>query len=295
LLATLDDFHGKMLRPQLLLATSACWPTTATEADQAMHTEETLAAAVEMIHAATLIHDDMIDDAPLRRGQTTAHVEHGNKVAVLLGDLFYTHAFDLVAGLGDVWLCQRLTRATNIVCRGELQQMFARGDAAVTEAEYERIAYGKTGALTEAACELGAWRGDQAQRDAAGAFGRSLGLAFQIIDDVLDFTGEVEKIGKATTSDAARGLMTLPVIYLLEDEQQRLRWAERLHAADAPDQREHEQALAEAVRASDALERCRARAATHVAAAQAALEHLPAGSGRDQLAALGAFIVARDR
>ena len=120
---------------------------------------EDLAAAIEMIHAATLIHDDMIDDAPMRRGQPTAHVEHGNKVAVLLGDLFYTHAFAMVAELGDAWLCQRLTHATNVVCRGELQQMFARRDAQVGEAEYEQIAYGKTGALTEAACELGAWAG----------------------------------------------------------------------------------------------------------------------------------------
>ena len=235
----------------------------------------------------------MIDDAPMRRGKGTAHVEHGNKVAVLLGDLFYTHAFALVAELSDVWLCQRLTRATNIVCRGELMQMFARGDAAVDQAEYERIAYGKTGALTEAACELGAWRGSAEEREAAGAFGRSLGLAFQIVDDILDFTGDAQKIGKVNATDAQRGLMTLPVIYFLAESPDRDLWAQRLSSAD--EDASYVDELSAAIRASTALDRCRERAAHHVAEAQAAVAKLPAGPGRDQLTLLSTFVLARDR
>ena len=230
----------------------------------------------------------MIDEADTRRGRTTAHVAHGTKTAVLLGDYFYTHAFDLVAKLGDAWMTERLTHTTNIVCAGELHQMCARADADVDVAEYERIIYGKTAALTELSCLMGALRANDAQRDACGTFGRHCGMAFQIIDDCLDYSGDVSKVGKSLAVDAERGLMTLPLIYFLQDPAEKARWGTRLGSGDA------DQALRQAVRGSSALTRAQDEARRYVREAQAALQVLPANPAREQLMQLAEFIVSRD-
>ena len=198
LVGQLGEFNGKMLRPALLLL-------MARGMGEVNDHHRQLAAALELIHTATLVHDDMIDGGEVRRGKPTPHVSFGNSTAILLGDFFYTRAFDLVAGIGDNWMTKTITATTNIICEGELLQMIAQRDAGLTRAEYDRIIYAKTAVLCETACQLGAANGDDAQREAAGAYGKSCGIAFQIVDDCLDLVGDAQKVGKSLTSDIERG------------------------------------------------------------------------------------------
>jgi octaprenyl-diphosphate synthase len=282
LIRDLGTFHGKMLRPALVLLVA-----DAVGGITVLH--HRLGAALEMIHTATLIHDDLIDDADTRRARPTAHVRFGNTTAVLLGDYFYTHAFHLVAAQREADLTERLTATTNVICRGELHQQLAARDVAITEAEYDRIIYGKTACLTELAAEFGAARGTAEQRQAAAAFGLACGMAFQIVDDCLDFSDDPQKVGKSLGTDLACGRMTLPVIRLLEAAGPR-----RAEYAAMIAQPDGSPVLAEAIRTGGALAAARATAERHVEAALAALAGLPAGPARDRLADLARFIVARD-
>jgi octaprenyl-diphosphate synthase len=276
LIAELGPFHGKMLRPALCLLVAEAVGS----ADQRHHA---LGAALELIHTATLVHDDLIDDADTRRGRTTAHVAHGNTTAVLLGDFMYTRAFSLVAGLGDLELVRRLCAATDTVCEGELHQQMAARDAGVGEAEYRRIIYGKTAALTELAGFFGAAAGDDAMRRAAAAYGRDLGMAFQVIDDCLDLAGDAQKVGKTLATDLERGRVTLPLIRVL--------------AAAAPAERAGLEERLLRARGREGVESARQLIIQRggLASAQAtALAVLPASTARAQLAELAEFVVARD-
>ena len=291
LIRDLGTFHGKMLRPALVLLVAR-----ALGGIQDVHCR--LGAALEMIHTATLIHDDLIDDADVRRGKPTAHVRFGNTTSVLLGDYFYTHAFTLVAGLKLPDAMLRLVETTNVICRGELHQQTAARDTALTEAEYERIIFGKTACLTELAAEFGAETGTPEQRRAAAAYGLACGMAFQIVDDCLDFTGDPEKVGKTLSTDIERGRMTLPILRLLAAASPAERAEHERHLAapgptDAPS-RGSVDAFRAAVVASGALTSALGTAKDHVRRAQAALTAFPAGEARDQLSVLADFIVARD-
>ncbi len=286
LIAELGTFHGKMLRPALVLLIARALGGI----DQ-VHTR--LGSALELIHTATLIHDDLIDDADVRRTQPTAHVRFGNTTAVLLGDYFYTHAFTLVAALKLPDAMLRLVETTNVLCSGELHQQVAERDAHLSEAEYERIIYGKTACLTELAAEFGAVGGTPAQRQAAAAFGRACGMAFQIVDDCLDFTGDPEKVGKTLSTDIERGRMTLPIIRLLAAASPAERTEHERHLA-SPGTADDVVAFRATVVASGALASALATAQDHVRRAQQALSAFPAGETRDQLSVLADFIVARD-
>ena len=286
LIQDLGTFHGKMLRPALvLLVARALGPL------DDRHTR--LGAALEMIHTATLIHDDLIDDADIRRGKPTAHVRFGNTTSVLLGDYFYTHAFSLVAGMKLPEVMLRLVETTNVICRGELHQQCAARDAQLTEAEYERIIYGKTACLTELAAGLGAVAGTPEQIRAAEAYGLACGLAFQIVDDCLDFTGDPEKVGKTLSTDIERGRMTLPILRLLAaaNPAKRAEYERHLSAQGSPDE---VAAFRNEVVASGALASALGTAGDHVRRAQQALAAFPAGEAREQLSVLADFIVARD-
>lgn len=286
LIRDLGTFHGKMLRPALVLLVAR-----ALGGISPVHTK--LGAALEMIHTATLIHDDLIDDADVRRGRPTAHVRFGNTTSVLLGDYFYTHAFTLVAGLKLPDVMLRLVETTNVLCRGELQQQCAARDAALTEAEYERIIYGKTACLTELAAEFGAAGQPEALCRAAAAYGLACGMAFQIVDDCLDFSGDPQKVGKSLSTDIERGRMTLPILRLLSGASpaERTVHERRLTAPTGPDD---VAAFRDAVIASGALASALGTAKDHVRRAQQALTAFPAGTARDQLQVLAEFIVARD-
>lgn len=209
LIEHLRHYRGKRLRPTLLLLTAkACGKLT-----PAHHA---LAAAMEMIHTATLVHDDVLDEAELRRHAPTFNAGWGNKVSILLGDMLFTNAFHLTSTV-DVRACQITGEATSRVCAGELRQVTERGNLELSEADYFTIIDGKTAALTECCGRLGALYAGASDDVATrlGNYGRSLGLAFQIADDVLDLIGNEDTAGKTLGTDLSQQKLTLPVIHCL--------------------------------------------------------------------------------
>jgi octaprenyl-diphosphate synthase len=211
ILAHLGPYRGKRLRPALLLLTArACG-----RLNSAHHI---LAAVVEMIHTATLVHDDVLDGASMRRHGRTVNADWGNQASVLLGDFLFTHAFHLSSTVGDVRACRLIGEATNRVCEGELHQVCERGNLDLTEEDYFDIIDAKTAELTSCCCQLGALFSD-ARADvveAVSRFGRFLGIAFQIADDVLDLTGEESVTGKSLGTDLEQQKLTLPIIHVLQ-------------------------------------------------------------------------------
>ena len=189
-----------------------------------------LAAVVEMIHTATLVHDDILDESMVRRHAATVNAEWGNETAVLLGDYLFTHAFHLAASLDSTLACRWIGRATNRVCEGEMHQVHQRGNLDLDESSYFSIIEGKTAELTAVSCRLGAhYAGaDEATTEALDRYGRNLGIAFQIADDVLDIWGEERLTGKSLGTDLEKQKLTLPVIRLLET-------ADPATAANAPE------------------------------------------------------------
>src|SRR5438874_6461481 len=221
----LRHYRGKRLRPALLLlAARACGKVSAHH--------HVLAAAVEMIHTATLVHDDVLDEARLRRHVPTVNAGWGNKVSILLGDMLFTHAFHLTSTV-DGRACGIIGEATNRVCAGELRQACERGNLSLTEADYFAIIGGKTAALTECCGRLGALYAGASETVAErlARYGRDLGLAFQIADDLLDLVGDEATAGKTLGTDLAQQKLTLPVIHCLNrlpaTEAERLREAIR--------------------------------------------------------------------
>ncbi len=205
------DYQGKRLRPALLLLSArACGSVTSAH--------PVLAAVVEMIHTATLVHDDILDESMVRRHAATVNAEWGNETAVLLGDYLFTHAFHLAASLDSTLACRWIGSATNKVCEGEMHQVHQRGNLDLDESSYFSIIEGKTAELTAVSCRLGAhYAGaDGATVQALDRYGRNLGIAFQIADDVLDIWGEERLTGKSLGTDLEKQKLTLPVIRLLE-------------------------------------------------------------------------------
>jgi octaprenyl-diphosphate synthase len=286
LIAGLGGFNGKMLRPSLVLIVARCL-------GGADHRHHALGAALEMIHTATLIHDDMIDAGEVRRGTPTPHIRYGNSTAVLLGDFFYTRAFDLVAGLGDLDVVQQITATTNVICEGELDQMCAQRDPELSVDEYYRIIHAKTAILCETACRLGAIGMDVTSQNAVAEYGRRCGLAFQIVDDCLDLIGDPDKVGKTLTTDIERGRLTLPFLKMLDraPDGERAEWANRyVSVADEAGMEAVRREVVDGGGVQAALDEARA----HVEAARQELAALPEGPGRDQLDQLALFIVDRD-
>lgn len=203
-------FRGKRLRPLLCLL-------VARSLGEITPTHVTLAAVVEMIHTATLIHDDVLDEAEVRRHVATVNVRWNNQTSVLYGDYLFTHAFHLAACTGSAEACRLIGRATNKVCEGELIQTRNQGNLALSEEEYLAIIDGKTAELCAVACEIGArYAGaTETQIIALEQYGRKLGRAFQIADDVLDLVGREASAGKTLGTDLAWKKLTLPIIRLL--------------------------------------------------------------------------------
>ena len=221
-------FGGKRLRPTLLLL---CGKAAGSLTSQHV----TLAAAIEMIHAATLVHDDVLDDATTRRRLPTVNVRWNDEVAVLMGDYLFSHAFRLAACSGSAEACRIIGAATNATCAGELKQVASRGNLQLSEQAYFEIVEGKTAALLACCGRLG---GELAGAEVAVVqrlerFGRDLGVAFQIVDDLLDVSGDPATMGKDAVADLAKGKMTLPVIRALSRAtgRQRTKLLEILNAA----------------------------------------------------------------
>jgi len=204
-------YRGKRLRPVLVLLTArAC--------GKLAPAHHVLGAVVEMIHTATLVHDDVLDGASVRRHVPTVNALWGNQTSVLLGDYLFTHAFHLASTLDDVRACRLIGSATNRVCEGEMCQGLERGNLDLTEATYYDVIDGKTAELLACCCQLGALYSG-ASADAVQAltrYGRFVGMAFQIADDLLDLVGEEQATGKSLGTDVEQQKMTLPLIRVLQ-------------------------------------------------------------------------------
>ncbi|PIT11379.1 polyprenyl synthetase family protein [Snodgrassella communis] len=234
-----------------------------------------LAAMVEFIHTSTLLHDDVVDESDLRRGRETANNLFGNAAAVLVGDFLYTRAFQLMVGSGSLRILEVMAEATNIIAEGEVMQLMNIGNIDVTEEQYLQVIKYKTAKLFQAAAQVGAIlaKATEKQELALKNYGTYLGTAFQIIDDVLDYAGDVDTIGKNVGDDLAEGKPTLPLIYLLNQGSPAAA-ADVRHALEHAD-RSYFDKIHDHVIHSDALAYCTAQAKKAVDAAINCLNDLP--------------------
>jgi octaprenyl-diphosphate synthase len=277
---------GKRLRPALLLLAAKAVGGPVTQEHL------TLATVVEMIHTATLVHDDVLDEALMRRHLATVNARWDNEASVLLGDFLFTHAFYLASTLDSVLGCRLIGRATNIVCEGELRQKGSRGNFALTEPEYLEIIEAKTAELTAVSCRLGALFAGAAEDivEQLDGFGRDLGIAFQIADDLLDVQGEESSTGKSLGTDLAKQKPTLPIIRAMQLATAKERQAlvellsgETCRPCD----------LAAYLERYGAISYSQGRAADFASRACERVARLPASPARDVLAAMTEFVIHR--
>ena len=277
---------GKRLRPALLLlAAGACGFRG--------EARLTLAAVVEFIHTATLLHDDVVDESQLRRGRRTANAAFGNAASVLVGDFLYSRAFQMMVELENMRVMHVLADATNAIAAGEVMQLMASRDPELDEARYLDVIRRKTAKLFEAAARLGGILagGPLAMEEGLAAYGMHLGTAFQLIDDVLDYSGDAGTIGKSLGDDLAEGKPTLPLIHALRTGNGQQAGVVRHAILDGG--REDFAGVLEAIRACGSLDYARAAALRESSAAAAALAPLPASEFRESLLELASFSVDR--
>ncbi len=278
--------RGKMLRPALvLLGAEALGGCT--------DDRYALAAVAEMVHIASLVHDDVIDEADSRRNMPSLNRTVGNEGAVLLGDYVMSSAFGLCSSLKSPEAIQLLSETCQVICEGELLQVAHRRNLELSEAEYLGIISKKTAALLRTCALFSTVLNDAPSRfaDGLGHYGHNLGMAFQIADDMLDLVGSEEEMGKTLGRDLAKGELTLPLIRFLTDADGPGR-AEMMSAIrnDRPDSLGHIRRL---LLDSDALDYCGQLAHGYTERAILALEDLPASAARDCLSALGEFVLSR--
>jgi octaprenyl-diphosphate synthase len=278
---------GKRLRPVLLLLCAGA-------AGYKGPHHHTLAAVVEFIHTATLLHDDVVDESHLRRGNATANAVFGNAASVLVGDFLYTRAFQMMVGVDDMRVMQVLADATNIIAEGEVLQLMNCHDPEVDEGRYLQVIRYKTAKLFEASARLGGILGalPSGQEEALAEYGMRLGTAFQLIDDVLDYSGDQAETGKNVGDDLAEGKPTLPLIYVMAngnaDQVAVVRRAIEEGGAGELD------AVVKAIRETGALDFARRRAKAEAEAACAAIASLPSSTYKDSLIELADFAVTRN-
>jgi octaprenyl-diphosphate synthase len=277
---------GKRLRPALVLLAGGAFGGIKPH-------HHTLAAVIEFIHTATLLHDDVVDESSLRRGQATANAAFGNAASVLVGDFIYSRAFQMMVGIQNMRVMEILADATNIIAEGEVLQLLNCNDADVTEEAYLRVIHFKTAKLFEAAARLGALACNAypSDEDAMIRYGNHLGTAFQLIDDVLDFSGDAAEIGKNVGDDLAEGKPTLPLLYAMRNGNSQqaalIRNAIEHGGLDnLPD-------VIRAVRETGALDYVRSLAQQEADAATAAIRHLRDSNYRTALLQLPTFAVSR--
>ncbi len=253
-----------------------------------------LAAIIEFIHTATLLHDDVVDESSLRRGRKTANALFGNAASVLVGDFLYTRSFQMMVSLQSMRVMEILADATNVIAEGEVLQLLNMHDPDVTEERYLQVIRSKTAKLFEAATGLGALiaGADEAGIAAAEEYGRSLGTAFQLIDDVLDYSGNAGDIGKNVGDDLREGKTTLPLIYLMQHGTAEQRDLVRL-CIENGDSSKFDQILS-AITDSGALSYTREQAEQASERAIAAIAGLPESPFKQTLIQLAHFSVDRN-
>ncbi|RLS67171.1 MAG: polyprenyl synthetase family protein [Planctomycetota bacterium] len=283
-----ERYRGKMLRPTLVLVSGLAF-TRETESLRSEHS--IIAATVEMIHMATLVHDDVLDDAQVRRRGETVNFLRGNEAAVMLGDYLISNAFHLCSRAHDPALNLRLGEVTNTLCEGELVQLSRRHDLSLDENTYFEIVRRKTAVLVGASCELGAQLAGASTEDvvAMRQFGEHLGVAFQIQDDLLDLLGDEATVGKSILRDLEKGKLTLPMILHIA----RTHGAPRARALEAIEAKDSV-ALRDALTASGSIDAARAKAVAIVEEAKRGLPQTQRSHARELLLELADRIVARD-
>ncbi len=277
---------GKRLRPALVLLSAGVFGEI-----KAQH--HTLAAVVEFIHTATLLHDDVVDESSMRRGRATANTMFGNAASVLVGDFVYSRAFQMMVSVQNMRVMEILAEATNIIAEGEVLQLLNIHDADVTDEAYLQVIHYKTAKLFEAATRLGAIINNASAKDEAAMaeYGMRLGTAFQLIDDVLDLSGDSSDIGKNLGDDIAEGKPTLPLLYAMRkgNETQRALIRKAIEQGGLEDF----SAIIQAVKDTGALDYVRDVAKNEAELACRAIAHLPSNQYREAMVALAEFSVSR--
>jgi len=279
---------GKRMRPVLLLLLARALGYQGTN-------HHLLAAVVEFIHTATLLHDDVVDESELRRGRKTANAAFGNAASVLVGDFLYSRAFQMMVDARNMKVMQVLANATNTIAEGEVLQLMNCNDPDVDEPRYLQVIRYKTAKLFEAAAQLGAILCDapDAVEASAAEYGRRLGTAFQLVDDVLDYSGVTADIGKNVGDDLREGKPTLPLIHVMAQGTPAER--EMVREAIQQGQTERFDEIMAAVRRTGALEYAMQCARGEAQAAAAAVEGLPPSAYRDALLYFTTYSIERDR
>lgn len=296
LVAHVAKFRGKMLRPMLVLLAGQA---AAERPDfRLTRSHVTLATVVEMVHMATLVHDDILDGAEIRRRGATVNHLHGNEAAVLLGDYLISHAYHLCSSLdsgGGQEASRLIAHTTNVVCEGELTQNYHRLNWKLDEKTYQLIIYRKTAALTETCCRLGALcsTARPAWIDALTTYGRQIGLAFQIVDDILDICGSQKTVGKSLGTDIEKGKLTLPMIHFLKNAAPQHR--DLLIGLLESDEHDRVERVRQLLAPSESIAYARDQAERLIAEALRALQILPRNEAREALTEAAHFITARDK
>lgn len=277
---------GKRLRPLLSLMSSQAYGYKGEH-------HHTLAAIIEFIHTATLLHDDVVDESELRRGRETANALFGNAASVLVGDFLYSRAFEMMVDVGSMKVMQILAETTNVIAEGEVMQLMNCHDAGTTEQRYLDVIHAKTAKLFEAATRLGAVLCDRpaSEEQAMASYGMHLGTAFQLIDDVLDYSSSSEEMGKNVGDDLAEGKPTLPLIYAMrngtEEQSKVVRKAIEEGGLNYLDQ------VMDAIRQTGAIEYTEKTAQQEAELAIQQLEHLPASEYKEAMTWLAKYSVDR--
>ncbi|MDK8465959.1 octaprenyl diphosphate synthase [Marinobacter sp. SS13-12] len=277
---------GKRLRPLLVLLSSRALGYGKDD-----HLK--LAAVIEFLHTATLLHDDVVDTSDMRRGRSTANARWGNAPSVLVGDFLYARAFEMMVELQNLRIMDVLSHATAVIAEGEVLQLMNVKNPDVSEDKYMEVIHNKTAMLFEAASHTGALLAgaNEDQELALSAYGKHLGLAFQLVDDVLDYRGDADTMGKNVGDDLAEGKTTLPLIYAMaegtDDEKQLIRQAIRKGGLDDLPR------ILEIVNHSGALEYTMAKAREQAALAAECLNTLPESGHKEALVLLTEISVAR--
>ena len=277
---------GKRIRPVLVLLSAGAFDYQGQD-----HIE--LAAIIEFIHTATLLHDDVVDESEMRRGQDSANALFGNAASVLVGDFLYSRAFEMMVEINSMRIMEILSSATNIIAEGEVLQLMNRHDADTSEEVYLEVIHCKTAKLFEAAAQLGAVISGRkpAEEEAMADYGMHLGTAFQLIDDVLDYTGSEEQIGKNVGDDLAEGKPTLPLIHTIREgtpaQSELIRKAINHGGLDLIDQ------VLEAIQSTRAIEYAAQLAKQEADKAVQAIAKIPDSEYKEAMLQLAAFSINR--
>lgn len=291
LIRTIGDYivgaGGKRMRPALVLMIARALGYEG-------RNHHVLAAVVEFIHTATLLHDDVVDESDLRRGRQTANAVFGNAASVLVGDYLYSRSFEMMVDVDSMQVMKILSEATTVIAEGEVLQLLNVHDPDVSQERYLQVVRYKTAKLFEAAARVGAVIADATpeQEEAAAAYGRHIGTAFQLVDDVLDYSGAADALGKNVGDDLREGKPTLPLIRVMEvgTPEQRAMIRTAIETGDADFE-----AVAAAIRETDALEHAREAARQEAQLAREALAGYPISVYQESLLEFCAFAVNRDR